>query len=515
MKIQNNILKVHEDDNVAVSIIEEGLKKGEILDKDITLLDDIPFGHKIALTDLKKNDPIIRYGTIIGYAADDINIGQWVSEQLTQLVEPIELDKLPMATKKNIISRNANKKYTFMGYKNEDGTVGTKNILGILPTVQCVAGTANKVVAHLKQEYLPKYPNVDDIVALNHTYGCGVAINAPAAIVPIRTLSNLAMNPNLGGEVILLSLGCEKLQAEMIVPPFIESQENWRKESYAYLQDPDYVGYENIFNHLIEMAVKKLEKLNQRSREECTLADLRLGMQCGGSDAFSGMTANPVLGYAADIIVAEGGMVMFSEVTEVRDAINQLTERAADESVAQALIKEMQDYDDYLAAGQVDRSSNTTPGNKKGGLNNITEKALGSIAKSGTSIITDVLSPGERIKKNGLVFHATPASDFICGTLQMASGINMQVFTTGRGTPYNLALVPVVKISSNSKLYKQWFDIIDFDAGIVVSEQKTIADVAHAFLEFILKIASGEQPTNADRLGLVNDLALFNPAPVT
>lgn len=515
MKIQNNILKMHNEDNVAVCIIEEGLNKGDILDNGIILLDDIPFGHKIAFFNFKKGDAIIRYGTIIGYASDDIKKGQWVSEQRTQLVPPIELDKLPMATKKNRIVRKAQKEYIFMGYKNDDGTVGTRNILGILPTVQCVAGMANTLIAHLKQEYLPRYPNIDDIVALNHTYGCGVAINAPAAIVPIRTLRNLAMNPNLGNEVILLSLGCEKLQAEMIVPPFIEKQEDWKDESYAYLQDPDYAGYENIFNHLVDIAVKKLEKLNKRVREVCTLGDLRLGMQCGGSDAFSGMTANPVLGYAADIIVAEGGMVMFSEVTEVRDAINQLTERAADENIAKALIKEMQDYDDYLAAGQVDRSSNTTPGNKKGGLNNITEKALGSIAKSGTSMISDVLSPGERIKKNGLVFHATPASDFICGTLQMASGINMQVFTTGRGTPYNLALVPVVKVSSNSRLYKQWFDIIDFNAGTVVSEQKKIDDVAHEFLEFILKIASGEQPTNADRLGLINDLALFNPAPVT
>lgn len=238
-------------------------------------------------------------------------------------------------------------------------------------------------------------------------------------------------------------------------------------------------------------------------------------MQCGGSDAFSGVTANPTVGYAADLLVRAGATVMFSEVTEVRDAIHLLTARAADERVARDLIREMAWFDKYLDRGGVDRSANPTPGNKAGGLANIVEKALGSIAKAGTSAIAGVSGPGERVTQKGLIFAATPASDFICGTLQLAASMNMHVFTTGRGTPYGLAMAPVIKVSSRSALAQRWSDLIDFDTGSIATGEATIEQLGRQLFQLILDVASGHKQTSADRWGLHNDLTLFNPAPVT
>jgi len=240
-----------------------------------------------------------------------------------------------------------------------------------------------------------------------------------------------------------------------------------------------------------------------------------VGVQCGGSDALSGVTANPAVGVASDLLVRAGATVMFSEVTEVRDAVHLLTPRAVNEDVGRALIREMAWYDQYLAAGGADRSANPTPGNKAGGLVNVVEKALGSAVKSGTSPISQVLAPGERATAKGLIFAATPASDFICGTLQLASGMTLQVFTTGRGTPYGLAAAPVIKVATRSDLAARWHDLIDLDAGRIATGEATVEEVGWELFRMILEVASGTRKPWSDQWGLHNALALFNPAPVT
>jgi galactarate dehydratase len=240
-----------------------------------------------------------------------------------------------------------------------------------------------------------------------------------------------------------------------------------------------------------------------------------VGVQCGGSDAFSGVTANPAVGFCTDLLVRAGATVMFSEVTEVRDGIDQLTSRATSREVAEAMIKEMAWYDAYLEKGRVDRSANTTPGNKKGGLSNIVEKAMGSIVKSGSSPISGVLSPGEKVSQKGLIFAATPASDFICGTLQLAAGMNLHVFTTGRGTPYGLAQVPVIKVATRSALARRWHDLMDVNAGTIATGEKTIEEVGWQLFRLMLDVASGRKKTWAEQWKLHNALVLFNPAPVT
>ena len=237
-------------------------------------------------------------------------------------------------------------------------------------------------------------------------------------------------------------------------------------------------------------------------------------IDAGGSDAFSGVTCNPAVGYAADLLVRAGATVMFSEVTEVRDAVHLLTPRAINENVARDLIREMKWYDDYLTRGFADRSANPTPGNKRGGLSNIVEKALGSVAKAGSTALMGVATHGERVTAKGLIFAATPASDFICGTQQLAS-MNIHVFTTGEGSPYGLALAPVVKVSSRTALAERWPDLIDIDAGRIATGDASIADVGWELFQFILDVASGRKKTWADHWGLHNALAPFTPGPVT
>ncbi|MCM5704222.1 galactarate dehydratase [Larsenimonas salina] len=516
---QPRIICIHPSDNVAIVVTSGGLRAGTRLPDGLELVVDVPQGHKVALSDIAQGQNIIRYGEVIGTAVSDIARGEHVNESNVQLPTPPALDNLPMASRPSPALEPL-EGYTFEGYRNVDGSVGTKNVLGITTSVQCVAGTLEHVVERIKKELLPRFPNVDDVVGLNHSYGCGVAIGAPAAIIPIRTLTNLARNPNFGCEIMVLGLGCEKLQPSTLVEDqpvklFNHSDEAETSASTVSLQDESFSGFSEMIDGIMRVAERHLQRLDQRQRETCPVSDLVVGMQCGGSDAFSGVTANPAVGHATDLLVRAGASVMFSEVTEVRDAIHLLTPRAVSPEVAQMLIDQMAWYDDYLTLGHADRSANPSPGNKKGGLSNVVEKALGSVIKSGNSPIVDVIGPGERLRTRGLTFAATPASDFICGTLQAAAGMNLQVFTTGRGTPYNLAMTPVIKVSSNTTLSQRWHDLIDLDAGRIATGEATIEETGRALFDLILEVASGRTTVAAEKLGLYNDLVLFNPAPVT
>ena len=510
------IIRMQVRDNVAIVANNGGLPAGTVLPDGLVLRDQVPQGHKVALVDLPAESAVLRYGIPIGYALKDIPAGSWVHERLLDMPSARELDNLPIATVKPEPLPPL-EGYTFEGYRNADGSVGTRNILAITTTVQCVSGVVEFAVERIKNELLPQYPHVDDVVSLEHTYGCGVAIDAEGADIPIRTLRNISLNPNFGGEVMVVSLGCEKLQPERLMPPGAIPINDQRGEALdvVCLQDDAHVGFMSMVDDILQTAKRHLERLNQRRRETVAASELVVGVQCGGSDAFSGVTANPAVGYCTDLLVRAGASVMFSEVTEVRDGIDQLTSRATSPEVAQAMIREMAWYDAYLARGRADRSANTTPGNKKGGLSNIVEKAMGSIVKSGSAPISGVLSPGEKLKQKGLIYAATPASDFICGTLQLAAGMNLHVFTTGRGTPYGLAEVPVIKVATRSDLARRWHDLMDVNAGTIADGTQTIEEVGTALFELMLDVASGRKKTWAEHWKLHNALVLFNPAPVT
>ncbi len=506
-------IQVHAQDNVAIVANEGGLPSGARFASGLTLVEAIPEAHKVALTDIPQGAPILRYGVVIGYAERPIKTGSWVHEGLMSLPAAPPLDQLPLSTAVPE-AQPPLEGYTFAGFLNDDGSVGTKNILGIATTVQCVSATVEFAVRRIRSEILPRYPNVDDVTAITHPYGCGIAINAPGSEIPIRTLRNLSLNPNLGGAPMVVSLGCEKLQPAQMLPastlPVLSSG-----PYIIRLQDEQHHSFGDMVTAIMEMAEKRLARLNARTRIPRPAADLVVGLQCGGSDAFSGVTANPAVGYATDLLVRAGATVMFSEVTEVRDVIHLLTARAANREVAQGLIREMAWYDAYLERGGADRSANPTPGNKTGGLTNIVEKALGSAAKAGSSALAGVFGPGERVTTKGLIFAATPASDFVCGTLQLAAGMNMHVFTTGRGTPYGLAMAPVIKVASRSALADRWSDLIDINAGRIATGEATIQQVGEQIFHLILEVASGRKQTWADHWALHNEFALFNPAPIT
>lgn len=500
-------IQITDRDNVVVAVHD--LKAGTTVESGVTTLCDIPQAHKIALCDIPAGGEIIRYGVVLGYAKNDIPAGSWINEHMLNLPESPSVEHLEYGTNiKTMEELPEPTRKTWMGYRNENGPAGTRNLLGIVTTVQCAAGVLKVAVERIRRELLPKYPNVDGVVAVTHPYGCGVAINAPLAPIPIRAITNLIRHPNFGGEIMVVGLGCEKLTYDRVLPP-----EDITPENTLTLQDCP--GHDAMMQAILDMAEKKLQKLNLRTREELPLSELVVGMQCGGSDAFSGITANPSAGYAADMIVRGGGTVMFSEVTEVRDGVPMLAARCVDAHTRDRLAEEMKWYDDYLEQGGVDRDANPTPGNKKGGLANIVEKAMGSIAKSGTSPIVEVLSPAEKPTKHGLIYAATPASDIVCGPSQVASGIGLQVFMTGRGTPYGLEISPVIKVCSRNEMKNHWFDMIDISAGAVATGESTIAEVGTEIFEFILDVASGVKQPYSDLYGFHNDMCIFNPAPIT
>jgi galactarate dehydratase len=356
-------IRMHEADNVAIVANDGGLAEGAAFGDGLVLRERIPQGHKVALVDIPAGGEVRRYDVVIGRALKDIRAGSWVHERLLAMPDAASLEGLPMATARPT-AQPPLEGYTFEGYRNADGSVGTRNILAITQTVQCVAGVTEFALERIRKELLPRYPNVDDVVALEHGYGCGVAIDAPDAVVPIRTLRNISLNPNFGGEVMVVSLGCEKLQPERLLPPGTIPLIDQRAEENAALdvvrlQDDAHVGFMSMVESIMRQAEVHLKKLDARRRETVPASELVVGVQCGGSDAFSGVTANPAVGFCSDLLVRAGATVMFSETTEVRDGVAQLTARASTPAVAEAIVREMAWYDAYLQRGSVDRSANS------------------------------------------------------------------------------------------------------------------------------------------------------------
>jgi galactarate dehydratase len=501
-------VRVHPADPLGIIVNPEGVAGGATFADGLVARERIPQSHKIALERIEPGAPVRRYGQTIGIAAREVEPGHWLRDEWITAIAAPDLDSLPLATAIPPAPEPLTG-FTFEGFRNSDGSVGTRNILGITTTVQCVAPTVDYAVRRIRQEILPRFRNVDEVSALTHTYGCGVAIDAPDAAIPIRTLKAISEHANIGTAPLIVSLGCEKLQPARL----FASPEFPIFDPSDVIRLQDLAGFGEMVSAIMHAAERRLAELDRKQRVTCQAADLVVGLQCGGSDAFSGVTCNPAVGYAADLLVRAGATVMFSEVTEVRDAVHLLTPRAANRAVGEALVREMRWYDEYLARGKADRSANPTPGNKRGGLANIIEKSLGSIAKAGSTALMSVASHGERVRTKGLVFAATPASDFICGTQQLAS-MNLHIFTTGEGSPYGLTLVPVIKVSSKTSLADRWPDLIDVDAGGIATGTATIEETGWRLFRLILETASGRK-TWAEHWGLGNALAPFTPGPVT
>ena len=323
-------IRVHPADNVAIVVASGGA---------------IPQGQKIALESIEGGQPVVRYGQTIGLATRKVEQAEWFREEFLTLPEPPSLDRMELATRVPPEPEPLSG-YTFDGYRNPDGSVGTRNLLGITTTVQCVAAIVEHAAQRIRAEILPHYPNVDGVVAVTHGYGCGVAINAPGAEIPISTLKHISTHANFGARPLLVSLGCEKLQ-----PRRLFSHDLPILEELHVIRLQDESGFAASVSAIMRAADNRLAELNRRQRETVPASELSVGLQCGGSDAFSGVTCNPAVGFAADLLVRAGASVYFSEVTEVRDAVHLLTPRAVSIEVARDLIEEMRWYDNYLARG--------------------------------------------------------------------------------------------------------------------------------------------------------------------
>jgi len=478
----SSFIRLDASDNVITAT--RNLEAGESAEQ-VSTQQIIPRNHKFASRDIEKGEAIRKYAQIIGYACVDIAAGEHVHThnvefRNTDVDYEFATDLRPVAP--------AQTKDTFMGYRRESGKVGTRNYIGILTSVNCSATAARMIASAFGPEELADYPNVDGVVAFVHGTGCGMAGQGEGFEALQRVMWGYARNPNHGG-VILVGLGCEMNQID------------WLLEAYGIKQGPlfkamniqDTNGLAKTVEQGIAMVREMLPEVNRTKREEVPASELMVALQCGGSDALSGITANPALGYAADLLVAQGGTAVLAETPEIYGAEHLLTRRAVDEKVGSALVERIRWWEDYTARNKGSMDNNPSPGNKKGGLTTILEKSLGAAAKGGTTPLTGVYKYAEPVTSRGFVFMDSPGYDPASVTGQIASGCNLVTFTTGRGSAFGSKPSPCVKIATNTQMYQTLITDMDINAGEILSEGKSVEEKGREIYQMLLDVASGKQ----------------------
>lgn len=483
-------IRLHTNDNVVIALSD--LAQGSQLNEfDVTLLSYVPRGHKVAVKNIAQGDNVIRYGQIIGQATQAIALGEHVHVQNMGMGE--HLQDYAFSQSSHSLPPILTPR-TFNGYHRQNGKVGTRNYLGILTSVNCAGSVARFIEeAASKTNFLNNYPNIDGIVPIVHSTGCGMSGQGEGYQTLHRTLTGYANNPNFGG-ILLVGLGCEVLQVSSLV----NGQEPSAVFRYMTIQS------EGGTRKTIEKGLQELHLLaqeaNKATREPAPVSEIMVGMQCGGSDGYSGITANPALGYASDLLVRHGGTTILSETSEVYGAEHLLTRRAVTKDVGQKLIERILWWEDYCARNGGEMDNNPSPGNKNGGLTTILEKSLGAVAKSGSAPLTDVYLFGESIDKKGFVFMDSPGFDPCSVTGQVASGANMIIFTTGRGSVSGYKPTPCIKLATNTEMYRRLQEDMDLNCGDIVTSGVSIEEKGQELFELIIRIASGEE-TKSEALG--------------
>jgi altronate hydrolase/galactarate dehydratase len=486
------MLILHSQDNIAVALAD--IAAGEVdASTGVKVLQAVKQGHKIAIAPITAGQNVLRYGQTIGQATTDIAAG-----------EHVHVQNLGMGEHTNDYAHASEAKglepitdlRTFNGYHRADGSVGTRNYLGILTSVNC-SGSVAKFIAEAaeKSGLLDDFPNIDGIVPITHGTGCGMSGENEGYATLFRTLSGYAQHPNFGG-ILLIGLGCEVMQVSALVGGRpIRSDGALR---YMTIQ------HEGGTRKTIEKGLTELRSLaalaNTATREPAPISHLTVGMQCGGSDGYSGITANPALGVASDLLVRHGGTTILSETSEIYGAEHLLTRRAETVEVGEKLIERVRWWEDYTARNHGEMDNNPSPGNKRGGLTTILEKSLGAVAKSGSAPLTDVYLFGEKIDKKGFVFMDSPGFDPCSVTGQIASGANLIVFTTGRGSVSGYMPTPCIKVATNSEMYARMSDDMDINCGDIVNDGATLDGKGRDIFETFIRIASGEL-TKSEELG--------------
>ncbi|MGI9389414.1 MAG: UxaA family hydrolase [Boseongicola sp.] len=485
-------LRLNARDNVTIAL-KDLPARASLPDVSAPLVSKIARGHKVATTAISKGSNVYRYGQIIGQAKSDIGAGEHVHVHNLGMGE--HKQDYAHATEATALPSVAGER-TFQGFHRADGRVGTRNYIGILTTVNCSGSVARFIAeAAEKSELLNGYPNVDGIVPIVHGTGCGMSNRHEGYATLFRTLAGYAQHPNFAG-VLLVGLGCEVMQlADLVGGRSIRPDGELR---YMTIQT------EGGTRRTIERGLNELrgilEIANHSARDEAPASEITIGMQCGGSDGYSGITANPALGYASDLLVRHGGTTILSETSEIYGAEHLLTRRAETVEVGKKLIERIHWWEEYTARNDCKMDNNPSPGNKRGGLTTILEKSLGATAKAGTAPLRDVYEFATPIDKKGFVFMDSPGFDPCSVTGQIASGANLIVFTTGRGSVSGFKPTPCIKLATNSEMYTRMSEDMDLNCGDIVSEGVSIADKGEELFELILRIASGEQ-TRSEELG--------------
>ena len=443
----------------------------------------IPSGHKVAVVDIASGTPVRKYAQLIGYASTDIAAGDHVHThnvefRNTDMAYEFSTDLRPVTPTSGD---------TFMGYRRENGRVGTRNYIAIVTSVNCSATAARMIADHFTPDVLADYPNVDGVAAFVHGTGCGMADNGDGFEALQRVMWGYAKHPNHAG-VLMVGLGCEMNQID------------WLLEAYGLKQGPLFhtMNIQNVagLRRTVELGIKKVAAMlplaNLATRTECPASELMVALQCGGSDAWSGVTANPALGYACDLLAAQGGTGVLAETPEIYGAEHLLTRRAIDRSTGDKLIGLIDWWQDYTTRNNGSMDNNPSPGNKKGGLTTILEKSLGAAAKGGTSPLMGVYKYAEPVTARGFTFMDSPGYDPASVTGQIASGCNLVCFTTGRGSAFGSKPAPTIKVATNSEMAKRMSEDMDVDAGTILTQGVSVEEKGREIYEMFLSVASGE-----------------------
>ncbi|MEX3975886.1 UxaA family hydrolase [Paraburkholderia caribensis] len=482
------VIRLHRNDDVVIARAQ--LIGGTVIPSErVAVVGLVPPGHKVATRSIAPGQPVRRYGQIIGFASKQIEPGEHVHTHNMAMGEfARDYAFCEGVTETSTPAVPAQ----FQGIVRDDGRVATRNYVGILTSVNCSATVARAIADHFRRDIHPEalqpYSNVDGVVALTHGIGCAVDPDGEGLLLLQRTIAGYAAHPNFAG-VLIIGLGCETNQIGKI----LETQRMSEGTSLQTFTIQDTGGTRKTIERGIELVKEMVTQANRVKREPVALGNLIVGLQCGGSDGYSGISANPAVGVAVDLLVSHGGTAILSETPEIYGAEHLLTRRAVSRAIGEKLIARINWWEDYCARNRATLNNNPSAGNKAGGLTTVLEKSLGGIAKAGTSNLVEVYEYAERVKETGLVFMDTPGYDPISATGQVAGGANLICFTTGRGSAFGCAPAPSFKIATNDALWERQRDDMDFNCGTVVSRGASIDSLGKEIFQLMIDFASGKR----------------------
>ena len=497
-------IRLHPSDNIVIA--KTSLQSGTrlIADQgDIIVQQTIPSGHKLAVTPIEQGEVVRRYGQIIGFATRSIAPGDHVHSHNLSVgdaaLAPFARDYAFGVDVKPIELVPAKDRRTFMGYRRANGRVGTRNYIALISTVNCSAHVTRAIAQHFTPDRLAPYPNVDGVIALTHAYGCSAQVGGADHQQLQRVLAGMALHPNVGAYV-LIGLGCEVNQISDLVSVIARSAKRDEAISPPTLAIQDLGGTRKTIEAGIKAVEELLPHVNAIQRTLQPISELMIGMECGGSDSWSGVTANPLVGLVGDEIVRHGGSIVVSETTEIYGAEHLLTRRAINEDVGRKLIEKVKWWEDFTRRLGTEIDNNPSPGNKAGGLTTIYEKALGAIAKGGSTPLTGVYAYAEPITTRGFAFMDSPGNDPASVTGEVAGGCNLVLFTTGRGSVFGFKPAPSIKIATNTPMFERMIEDMDFNAGRIL-DGESLQNLKQELLDMVIAVASGE-PSKSEALGI-------------